>query len=150
MRFIVLTASVAVALASTPAFAQLAGAGNLVGTNSAAPTGPSSPHQSSTMVAAGGGTRGAIVAANGGDLLPGAAKGSTVPAPKSVSSNTPSKAAGGYVQAFGPNSHAGTAGARIDVANGLGSGPSNTYRDVTVNASGVSAAGAPKVNLPTH
>ena len=147
MRYIVLSASVAVALASTPAFAQLAGAGNLLNTNASTPKGASSPHQSSTMVAAGGGTRGAIVSANGGDLAPGVNQENITPAPKTVGSNTPSRAAGGYVQAYGPNSNAGTAGVRVDLANNLGAGPSTTYRDAVVNAP---ATGAPKLNLPVH
>ena len=162
MRFFVLSASAAIALAAAPAFAQLAGSGNLLTTNSQPQKGPSSPHQSATLAAAGGGTRGAIASVNGGDLAPSIAQSSIIPAPKSVGSNTPSRSAGAYVMAYGPGSGPGSAGARVGLANGLGQGPANTYRDVNVNAptqslptlsapgTGSLPVSVPKVNLPTH
>ena len=136
MRLTTLSVGAVLILASAPAYAQLANSGSLLTTGAQPTTGPagSAAHQSATMAAVGGGTRGGIASVNGGDLAPGVNKGIVKGAPSQVGSNTPPRAAGAYVQAVGPNSNAGAAGVRVDVANGLGAGPGQTYRDVTINA----------------
>lgn len=137
MRLILLTAGAALALASTPAMAQLAGAGNLVSTSASPPTGASAPnHQSTTMVAAGGGTRGAIYGVSGGDALPGVDKGDIIAAPGAVGSNTKNRSAAAYVQLGAQNGVT----ARAAANNSLGAGPNGTFRSADVNTGSLGSA----------
>ena len=135
MRLTLVTLSAAVALASTPALAQLAGSGNLVGTQGKQPAWPGiSGHQSTTMVNAGGGNRGVITGVNGGDLAPGVQNDQLIVVPKQVRDNTQNRSAGGWVE-VGQQTGGVNKGItlRSDVANNLGSGPKDTYRSADVN-----------------
>jgi hypothetical protein len=138
------------ALAATPAMAQLAGSGNLVSTSPSPPTGASSSHQSTTMVSAGGGTRGVIYGVSGGDLAPGVNKSNLLVVPQPVASNTSNRSAAAYVET-GANQGTVTQNptVRVAVSNGLGAGPTSTFRSVDVHvpssvsnaAGGASGAG---------
>ena len=143
MKLSIFAAGVALAMATTPAMAQLAGSGNLVSTAGQQPGWPGVAHQSTTMVNAGGGTGGAVVGANGGDLAPGVNKTQWLIPPSTVSKNTPARSAGGWVEVGPHNGGVGNgAVVRGDVANNLGTVPSNSYRSVDVNLPAGGAAGA--------
>lgn len=142
MKLTLLSAAAVLALAATPAFAQLAGSGNLISTQSTQPTWPGVNHQSTTMIAAGGGTRGVLYNVNGGDIAPGVNQSNIVPDPNAVSSHTQSRSVGSWVEVGAQSGGLGNgATVRADVSNGLGTGPTDTYRGVNVNtpsaASGV-------------
>ncbi len=138
MKLTIVTLSAALALtaaATTPALAQLAGSGNLVGTQGAQPKWPGiSGHQSTTMVNGGGGTRGVITGVNGGDAAPGVKNDQFILAPKQVRNSTPDRSAGGWVE-VGQQTGGLNKGltVRSDFSNGAGSGPKDTYRSVDVN-----------------
>jgi hypothetical protein len=142
------TTGVLLALAATPAMAQLAGSGNLINTSPSPPTGPSSSHQSTTIVSGGGGTRGVIYGVNGGDLAPGVNTSNLVVDPSQVRNKTANRSVGAYVEAGGAQSNGGqvTNGVtvRAAVSNGLGAGPTSVYRSADLNVPGNvgSAAGA--------
>ena len=128
------TTGAILALASTPAFAQLAGSGNLVSTAASPPSGASSPHQSTTMVNGAAGSRVVLAGVNGGDAAPGVKTSKMVVLPGQARSATPAKTVGGWVEvgaAKGSVTQAPTVRAHVD--NGLGTGPGSTYRGVTVN-----------------
>ena len=138
MKLTTVTLSAAIALAaaaSTPALAQLAGSGNLVGTEGTQPKWPGvSGHQSTTMVNGGGGTRGVITGVNGGDAAPGVKNDQLIIVPKQVRNNTQDRSAGGWVE-VGQQTGGLNKGltVRSDVANSAGTGPKDTYRSVDVN-----------------
>ena len=135
MKLTVAFAGAALILASGPAFAQLAGSGNLLGTQGTQPNWPGVNHQSTTQAAAGGGTRGVLYNVNGGDLAPGLQKSNIRPVPGAVSSNTQNRSVGAWVE-VGPQSGGVGKGAtvRANVDNSLGAGPTNVYRGIDVNA----------------
>ena len=148
------TAAATLVLASTPAFAQLAGSGNLVSTAASPPTGPGSPHQSTTMVNGAAGSRVVLAGVNGGDLAPGVKTDKMIILPGQARSATPAKTVGGWVEvgaAKGSVTQAPTVRANVD--NGLGTGPSNTFRSVDLNlptggnGAGKAAAGGLASNL---
>lgn len=131
MKLSVLITGAALALAATvPAQAQLAGAGNLLSTGAAPPTGPSAPnHQSTTMVNAGGSTRGVIAGVNGGDLAPGVVNNKIIATPKAAAGSVAPRSAATYVQLGAQNGVT----ARAAVSNNLGVGPTSAYRSVDVH-----------------
>ena len=131
MKLSILSAGAALALAATaPAYAQLAGAGNLVTTGAAPGTGPSDPaHQSTTMVNAGGGTRGVILGANGGDLAPGVASNKILATPKTVAGSAQPRSGAAYAQVGAQNGVT----ARGAASNNLGVGPASAYRSVDLH-----------------
>jgi len=135
MKLAIVTTGVALALAATPALAQLAGAGNLVSTSASPPSGVSNPnHQSTTMVNGGGGTRGVLYGVNGGDLAPKAKTSNLIVAPAQVRSNTQDRSVGFWAEA-GANQGSVTQNptVRANVDNGLGAGPNTTFRRVDLN-----------------
>ena len=137
MRLTILTAGAALVLASAPAYAQLANSGNLLTTTAQQPSFPGAPHQSSTMVNVATGTRGTIVGVDGGDLAPGVKTNQAMRGNSTVSSATPSKSVGAYVQAAGQPGGAGNgAAAAVAATNNLGAGPVQTYRAAGVNTGG--------------
>lgn len=149
MKLTMVTIGGLLALAATPAMAQLAGSGNLVSTAAQPPTGASSSHQSTTIVNAGGGNRGVLYGVNGGDLAPNVKTSNIVPTPSPVSANTPTKSAAFYVET---GAHQGTVTqnptVRVAVTNSLGAGPTSVYRSVDVNVpSSVSNAAGGAGNL---
>jgi len=134
MRLTVLFAGAALVLAASPALAQLAGAGNLVNTQGQQPTWPGNNHQSTTMIAGGGGTRGVLYNVNGGDLAPGLQQSDIKPDPSAISSRTKDRSVGAWVEAGPQNGGVGNgATVRTNVSNNLGAGPSSTYRSVDLN-----------------
>ena len=148
------TAAATLALASTPAFAQLAGSGNLVSTAASPPSGASSPHQSTTMVNGAAGSRVVLAGVNGGDAAPGVKTDKMIVLPGQARSATPAKTVGGWVEvgaAKGSVTQAPTVRAHVD--NGLGAGPNTTFRSVdlnlptTGNAAGKNATGGLASNL---
>ncbi len=135
MKLTIAFAGAALVLASSPAFAQLAGSGNLLATQSAQPNWPGINHQSTTQAAAGGGTRGVLYNVNGGDLAPGLQKSDIRPVPGAVSSHTQNRSVGAWAE-VGPQSGGLGNGVTVrgNVDNSLGAGPANVYRGVEVNA----------------
>lgn len=134
MKLTVLLAGASLVLATSPALAQLAGSGNLVNTQATQPNWPGVNHQSTTMVAGGGGTRGVVYNVNGGDLAPGVQKNNIIADPDAVSGHTKARSAGAWAE-VGPQSGGLSKGAtvRVDAASSLGAGPSNVYRSVDLN-----------------
>lgn len=134
MKLTVVFAGAALALASAPAFAQLAGSGNLLSTQGSQPNWPGVNHQSTSQVAAGGGTRGVLYNVDGGDLAPGLQKSDIKPVPGAVSNNTKNRSVGAWAE-VGPQSGGLGNGAtvRANIDNNLGAGPNNTYRSIDVN-----------------
>ena len=148
------TTAATLALASTPAFAQLAGSGNLVSTAASPPTGASSPHQSTTMVNGAAGSRVVLAGVNGGDAAPGVKTSKMIVLPGQARSATPAKTVGGWVEvgaAKGSVTQAPTVRAHVD--NGAGVGPGTTFRSVDLNlpttgaATGKNAGGGLASNL---
>ena len=134
MKLTVLFAGAALVVASSPALAQLAGSGNLISTQAQQPGWPGNNHQSTTMVAGGGGTRGVLYNVNGGDLAPGVQQSDIRPDPGAVSGHTKDRSLGGWVEAGAQSGGLGNgATVRTDVSNNLGAGPTDTYRSVDVN-----------------
>ncbi len=134
MKLNMISAAAILALASTPAMAQLAGAGNLATTSGQQPNWPGVAHQSTTIVGAGGGTRGVIVSANGGNAAPGVSQSKIIPTPAEVSSRTPNRSAGAYVQTGAQKGGAANGAlGRVAVTNNLGAQSSQTYREVGVH-----------------
>ncbi len=128
------TAAATLALASTPAFAQLAGSGNLISTSATPPAGPNSPHQSTTMVNGGGGTRGVLAGVNGGDAAPGVKTSKLVVLPAGVRNQTADRSVGGWVEAgASKGSVTQQPTVRTHVDNNLGAGPNSTSRTLDLN-----------------
>ena len=148
LRLFAITGSIAVVSAASPSLAQtnLAGSGNLLGTQggslvsttSTQPNWPHDPHQSSTMVAATGGGGGANASANGGDLAPNVVANKNVATPGSNSSLANRSV--GVVAEVGTNKdndlQSGLTG-RAFVTQTNGSQQTTTYRSVTLLPNGV-------------
>ena len=146
MKLTILFAGAALMLASSPALAQLAGSGNLVSTQAQQPTWPGVSHQSTTMVAGGGGTRGALYNVNGGDVAPGVQQSNIVADPGAVSSHSKDRSAGAWVEAGAQSGGLGHgATVRSDVSNNLGAGPTDTYRSADVNTPAAASGTAGKL-----
>jgi hypothetical protein len=135
MKLTMVTLGFGLALAATPALAQLAGSGNLVSTASSPPTGPSSPHQSTTMVNGGVGKRAVIYGVNGGDLAPGVNTSDAVVTPSQVSNNVSTKKSAGFWVETGADKGSVTQNptVRANISNNTGAGPSSTFRSADVN-----------------
>lgn len=149
MKLTMVTIGGLLALASSPAMAQLAGSGNLVSTSPSPPTGASSSHQSTTMINGGATQRAVLYGVNGGDLAPNVNTSNLILVPKQTSSQLPKKGVGFYVEA-GANKGSLTQNPtlRASVSNNTGAGPSSTFRSVDVNVpSSVSKATGGTGNL---
>lgn len=143
MKVTIVTATLALALASTPAFAQLAGSGNLISTAAKPPSGPSNPnHQSTTMVNGGVSTRGVLYGVNGGDAAPNVKTDNLIITPSQVRNATPDRSAGFWVETgAGKGSVTQNPTLRANVSNNLGAGPNSTFRSADVNVPNTGAGG---------